>query len=269
MKVPGGPVNKVLRLVTKATSEERENIEHELPFVVMIFTLMSASGISLYDSWKRMRKLTFLPTFKKEADEVVRQVEVMGKDPLTVMHNRAERTNSKLYRNFLGGFISSTRSGGKVVDFMRSELKAIFELRNIAMTRAIEKIATLVESYAVMLIVTLCAYILFVVFSATSMLDLLAQTSIPNSPIMSYLVAFLFMPIISLIFIMAAHNMQRSPFINLNDLYRNAVILMLGIGLPICVIAFVPSFGAITDTVGLAELVTGGLIAMSVPPAIQ
>ena len=165
MKVPGGPLNRLLHLVTRATSEERENIEHELPFAVMIFTLMAASGISLYDSWKRIRKLTFLPTFKKEADEVVRQVEVMGKDPLTVMHSRAEQTNSRPYRNFLGGFISSMRSGGKIVDFMRSELKSIFELRNIAMTRSIERIATLVETYAVMLIVTLCAYILFVVFS--------------------------------------------------------------------------------------------------------
>jgi flagellar protein FlaJ len=269
MKVPGGAANKLFRLVNRATSEEKENIEHELPFVVMIFTLMAASGISLYDGWKRMRNLTFLPSFKKEADEVVRQVEVMGKDPLTVMHNRAEKTNSKLYRNFLGGFISSTRSGGRIVDFMKSELKAIFELRNIAMTRDIEKIATLVESYAVMLIVTLCAYILFVVFASTSMLELMVQTSIPNSPVMSYLVAFLFMPVISLIFIMAAHNMQRSPFINLNDLYRNAIILMLAIGLPICLISLVPSFGVITDTIGLAELVTGGLIAISFPLAIQ
>jgi pilus assembly protein TadC len=86
---------------------------------------------------------------------------------------------------------------------------------------------------------------------------------------MSYLVAFLFMPVISLIFIMAAHNMQRSPFINLNDLYRNAIILMLAIGLPICLISLVPSFGVITDTIGLAELVTGGLIAISFPLAIQ
>ena len=96
----------------------------------MIFTLLAASGVSPYDSWKKMRKLSFLSNFRKEADEVVRQVEVLGKDPLTVMHQRAEKTNSKLYRNFLGGFVSSVRSGGKIVDYMKSELKAIFELRH-------------------------------------------------------------------------------------------------------------------------------------------
>lgn len=159
-------------LLSRFSSEEKEMTERELPFAVMIFTLMAASGISPYDSWKKMRKLSFLPTFRKEADEVVRQVEVLGKDPLTVMQNRSENTNSKLYRTFLGGFVSSVRSGGKLVDYMKSQLKAIFELRYINMNRSIERIATLVEAYSVMLIVVLCTYILFVVFASTNVMNL-------------------------------------------------------------------------------------------------
>jgi flagellar protein FlaJ len=269
MRPSGGPLGTLFGFLTKATSEEKERIENELPFALMIFTLMAASGISAYDSWKRMRKLTFLPTFKKEADEVVRQVEVLGKDPLTVMHHRADATNSKLYRNFLGGFVSSVRSGGNIVDYMRSELKTVFELRNISMTRSIERIATLVEAYAVMLIVTLCAYILFVVFSSTNVLQLLANTSVPNSPIMAYLIAFLAMPIISLVFILAAHNMQRSAFPDLKDVYKKAIILRVAIGLPLCLIFFVPSLSFVGKTVGMAEIVTIGLVAISAPLAFQ
>jgi len=269
MRPSGGPLGTLFGFLTKATSEEKERIENELPFALMIFTLMAASGISAYDSWKRMRKLTFLPTFKKEADEVVRQVEVLGKDPLTVMHHRADATNSKLYRNFLGGFVSSVRSGGNIVDYMRSELKTVFELRNISMTRSIERIATLVEAYAVMLIVTLCAYILFVVFSSTNVLQLLANTSVPNSPIMAYLIAFLAMPIISLVFILAAHNMQRSSFPDLKDVYKKAIILIVAIGLPLCLIFFVPSLSFVGKTVGMAEIVTIGLVAISAPLAFQ
>jgi len=269
MRPSGGPLGTLFGFLTKATSEEKERIENELPFALMIFTLMAASGISAYDSWKKMRKLTFLPTFKKEADEVVRQVEVLGKDPLTVMHHRADATNSKLYRNFLGGFVSSVRSGGNIVDYMRSELKTVFELRNISMTRSIERIATLVEAYAVMLIVTLCAYILFVVFSSTNVLQLLANTSVPNSPIMAYLIAFLAMPIISLVFILAAHNMQRSSFPDLKDVYKKAIILIVAIGLPLCLIFFVPSLSFVGKTVGMAEIVTIGLVAISAPLAFQ
>jgi flagellar protein FlaJ len=269
MKAPGGFVGRVFGLLTRATSEEKEKVERELPFVVMIFTLMAASGVSPYDSWKKMRKLSFLPTFKKEADEVVRQVEVLGKDLLTVMYHRSEKTDSKLYRNFLGGFVSSVRSGGKTVDYLKSELKAIFELRHNALTRSVEKIATLVEAYTVMLIVVLCTYILFIVFSSTNTLELLANTSLTTSPIMSYLTAFLIMPILSLIFILVAHNMQKSAFEELRDLYKKAAIIIAAVGVALSVFVLVPSLSESMKPVGLPEIVTIGLVAASLLPAIQ
>jgi flagellar protein FlaJ len=269
MKGPGGFVGRVFGLLTRAASEEKEKVERELPFAVMIFTLMAASGVSPYDSWKKMRRLSFMPTFKKEADEVVRQVEVLGKDPLTVMYQRSERTDSKLYRNFLGGFISSVRSGGKIVDYMKSELKAIFELRHNALTRSVEKIATLVEAYTVMLIVVLCTYILFIVFSSTNTLELLANTSLTTSPIMSYLTAFLIMPILSLIFILAAHNMQKSAFEELRDLYKKASIIIAAVGIVLLVFILVPSLLESMKPVGLPEIVTIGLVVASLLPAIQ
>jgi flagellar protein FlaJ len=269
MKPSGGFPGKIFGLLSRATSEEKEKIERELPFAVMIFTLMAACGISAYESWQRMRKLSFLPTFRGEAEEIVRQVEVLGKDPLTVMYQQSEKTGSKLYRNFLCGFVSSIRSGGNPVDYMKSELKAIFELRNIGMTRAIDKIATLVEAYTVMLIVVLCTYILFVVFASTNVLDVLTQTSLPLSPVMSYIIAFLFMPVLSLIFIMVAHNMQRSAFEDLKDLYRKAVISITASGVVIIIFVVVPGLSSAIKPLGLPEIATICLVFGSLFPAIQ
>jgi flagellar protein FlaJ len=267
MKGPGGFLGKIFGFLNRATSEDREKTEQELPFAVMIFTLMAASGISPYDSWKKMRKLSFLPTFKKEADEVVRQVEVLGKDPLTVMQQRGEQTQSKLYRNFLGGFVSSVRSGGKLADYMKSQLKSIFELRYINLNRSIERIATLVEAYSVMLIVVLCTYILFVVFSSTSVMDLLSSSSISISPIISYLIAFVAMPVMSGIFILMAHNMQRSAFPNLKDLYKKALILIIPV---FAVIGVIGMIGAdVIKPIGLPEIATISLVAASLPLAYQ
>jgi flagellar protein FlaJ len=267
MKAQGSLLGKIFGFLNKATSEERENTEQELPFAVMIFTLMAASGISPYESWKKMRNLSFLPAFKKEADEVIRQVEVLGKDPLTVMVQRGEQTQSKLYRNFLGGFVSSIRSGGKLTDYMKSQLKSIFELRYINLNRSIERIAALVEAYSVMLIVVLCTYILFVVFSSSSVMDLLSSSSISISPVISYLIAFVAMPVMSCIFILIAHNMQRSAFPDLKDLYKKSLVFIVP------VFAVIGVFGIIgTDAfkpVGLPEIATIGLVAASFPFAYQ
>ena len=44
---------------------------------------------------------------------------------------------------------------------------------------------------------------------------------------MSYLIAFIIMPVMSGIFILMAHNMQRSAFPNLKDLYKKALIFII------------------------------------------
>jgi flagellar protein FlaJ len=269
MQVSGGFLGKIFGSLTRATSEEKERTEGELPYAVMIFTLMAVSGISPYDCWKRMRKLSFLPIFRKEADEIVRQVEVLGKDFLTVMQNRAESTGSKLYRSFLGGFSSSVRSGGKLVDYMKGQLKTLFELRHIEMNRSIERIATLVEGYSVMLIVVLCGYILLVVFASTNIMQLLTETSISVTPVMSYLIAFLLMPLMTGIFILIAHNMQKSSFPNLKDLYKKALFFIAPAFAVIGIFALVPSVSGALAPVGLPEITTICLVAASLPTAIQ
>jgi archaeal flagellar protein FlaJ len=269
MGASGGFIGKIFGSISKASSEEKEKTERELPFAVMIFTLMAASGISPYDSWKRMRKLSFLPAFKKEADEVVRQVEVLGKDPLTVMQLRAEATGSKLYRNFLGGFVSSIRSGGKMVDYMKSQLKAIFELRFINLNRSIEKIATLVEAYSVMLIVVLCSYILFVVLSSTNVMSLVVGSSLSMSPLLSYVIAFVIMPVGSGIFILMAHNLQQSAFPDLKDLYKKALFFIPPVFAVIALFAIIPQLSQAISPIGLPAIATICLVSASLPIALQ
>lgn len=261
-----GFLGGILGKISKGASEEKEDLERELPFVIMLFALMATSGVSLYESWKRLRKLRLLPTFQEEAEEVVRQVEVLGKDPLTAMYERAEQTGSKTYRDFLGGFISSIKSGGKVSDYMRSKLRTIFELRNKAMVRSTEKVATLVEGYSVMLIVILCVYILYVLLSSTATMELMAGVSIPTSPLIAYLITFLLMPMISFIFMLAAHNIQRSTLLNLKTVYKKTLIsLVTAVGI-FAAFAFVPALGDMFD---LPLVLTICLTVGVLPGAIQ
>jgi archaeal flagellar protein FlaJ len=268
-KQKSGFVGKLFGFLNTAASEEKEHTDSELPFAVMIFTLMAASGISPYDSWKKMRSMSFLPFFKREADEVVRQVEVLGKDPLTVMMQRAEGTRSKLYRDFLGGFVSSVRSGGKLTDYMKSQLKSIFELRYINLNRSIDKIAALVEAYSVMLIVVLCVYILFVILSSSSFSQVMASSSISISPYISYIIAFVALPFMSCLFILMAHNMQKSAFPNLKDLYKKAVIFIIPAFAVIVVFGAVEPLQAAIAPLGLAEIATIALVAACIMPALQ
>ena len=264
-----GFIPDLMNKISKATSEKKEEIDRELPFVVMLFALMATSGVSLYDSWKRLRNLNLLPRFQEEAEEVVRQVEVLGKDPLTAMYEIAEETGSRAYRDFLGGFISSIKSGGKISDYMQSKLRVIFELRNKEMTRSTEKIATVVESYSVMLILILCIYILYSLLSSTSSIEAVTGMSIQSSPFITFILSFVAVPMISLIFLLAANNMHRSTMLNLKTVYKKTLISLAAVGGILVAFVFVPALSELGNSVGMPLLLSAMLTIGVLPGAIE
>jgi len=141
------------RLKSLLEGESDPKLEAELPFATMMITLMAASGITPYESFKRLRNVDVLHKFKAEGDEIVRLVEVLGNDPLTAMQKRAEATISRPYAEFLEGYISSVRSGGSIINYLTSKLRGIFDFYAAKAQNAVERLETLVEAYMVMLIV--------------------------------------------------------------------------------------------------------------------
>jgi len=255
---------------TFAKKERTRSLDRELPFAAMMFTLMAASGITLYESWKKMLGVNLLPTVQRDAQDMVRQVEVLGRDPLAVMYKKAEKTPSKPYRDFLAGYVSAVRSGGNVVSFLRSKLRSIFEVQSAASIRSIEKLGTLVEAYAVLLIVTLCTYILYVVMSATSLMDLLqtGRASGAAGPEPSvYLLILLAIPAVSILFMAVAHMARKSNLINVMPLYRQAVLFFIGASVFFLMVIFVPPLQSATEAVGLPLIVTVCLVVVSLPTA--
>jgi len=65
-------------MLTFLTKEDTSEINRELPFAALLFTLLAASGVTIYESWKKLCSIHLLPRFQKEAKEIVRQVEVLG-----------------------------------------------------------------------------------------------------------------------------------------------------------------------------------------------
>jgi flagellar protein FlaJ len=248
-------------------SQGTGEIDRELPFAVMLFTLMAASGVNIYDGWKKMRAINLLPTFQKEAEEVVRQVEALGHDPLTVMYRIAENTKSKMYRDFLAGYVSSVKSGVDVVSFLKSKTRSMFEAQSAASNRAIEKLGTLVEAYAVMLIVTLCGYILYVVMSSSNIFSLTSTVGMPSSSnTLLYLFVFVAMPLLSVMFLLIAHASRKSNLITLKEVYKKALFSSFpAIGV-LLVFSLVPSLQASISQIGMTGIVTVCFLILSVPP---
>lgn len=249
--------------------ENTSELNRELPFAALLFTLLSASGVTIYDSWKKLCNVNLLPNFQKEAKEIVRQVEVLGYDPLTVMYKRAHKTKSKSYREFLLGYVSSVRSGGSVVSYLKSKLRSIFEVQSASAIRSIERLGTLVEAYAVMLIVTLCSYILFIVFATTSVFEPMKMSGTPgvSTEIVCVLIFFV-TPIISIIFMIIAHTERKSNLVNVNQPYYATIIPLIAVSAFIAALYFMPQLAFLTSPEIFPLVTTLCLLTISLPPTI-
>jgi len=256
-------------LLNLYTKEDTSEINRELPFAALLFTLLAASGVTIYESWKKLCNIELLPTFQKEAREIVRQVEVLGYDPLTVMHKRAGKTNSKNYREFLLGFISSIRSGGSVVSYLKSKLRSIFEVESAAAIRSVERLGTLVEAYAVMLIVTLCSYILFIIFATTSIFEPMKTSGTPGlDPVIICVLIFFVTPMISILFMAIAHVERKSNLIGVEQPYYAVILPLIIVSSFIAAVAFVPQLQHLKAPQSFPVIVTICLIVVSIPPAV-
>lgn len=261
---------KILRWILNFYLEEdTSQINRELPFAALLFTLLAASGVTIYQSWKKLCSIDLLPTFKREAREIVRQVEVLGYDPLTVMHKRAEKTKSKSYHEFLLGYVSSVRSGGNVVNYLKSKLRSIFDIQSDAAVRSVEKLGTLVEAYAVLLIVTLCSYILFIIFATTSVFEPMKMSGSPGiSTTVVCILIFFVTPLISVIFMAIAHMERKSNLIGVKQPYHAAIPSLIAVSVFIAAIIFLPQLHYLTNPHIFPLVVTICLLTISIPSAV-
>jgi flagellar protein FlaJ len=250
-------------------SEAQSEINRELPFAALLFTLLAASGVSIYESWKKIASVELLPTFQKEAKEIVRQVEVLGYDPLTIMRKHAEKTRSKGYREFLLGYVSSVRSGGNIVAYLKSKLRSIFDLQSATAMRSIERLSTLVEAYAVMLIVTLCSYVLFIIFATTSVFEPMKTSGTPGiSTTVVCILIFFATPMISVVFMVIAHFERKSNLMGIKKPYQAAILPAIAASAIVAVAVLVPPLQWLAGPDTFPLVVTICLLAVSVPPTI-
>ncbi len=241
-----------------------KKLEVELPYATMMITLMAASGVTPYESFKRLRKVDILHKFKEEGNEIVRLVEVLGNDPLTAMEKRAEQTISRQYADFLQGYISSVRSGGSVINYLTSKLRSIFDVHAANARNSVERLETLVEAYMVLLIVIFCIYILSTVTSPST--EMLGDAVLPDtSGIILPLVLFV-IPLFSFFFMYLAHLARPGTLRGMREPYIAGAI-PLGLFLAVfAVVQLLPSLSWVIETIGLTSFVTAGLVLACIPP---
>ncbi|HKZ42130.1 MAG TPA: cell envelope integrity protein TolA, partial [Candidatus Hodarchaeales archaeon] len=232
------PIEKLKAEVEKKTKFVKQSkayaakIDRELPYFVTLITLMAASGISPFHSLKKIMNYDVLPTMKKESVHMVKQVEVLGDDPLTVMNQRAEESSSTLFQDFLAGYVSTVQTGGSIINFLKSKMWSMFDVKAAISRQLVTKLAGLVDAYMIIQVVILTLYIMFVALTSTPTLSssFLPDTSSLSSSIILFL---LLPPLMAGMLMFISHKMTTSTYLGTEKILKKSMIMVVGSLIPV------------------------------------
>ncbi len=247
--------------------ERARTLEREMPFASAYVTVMATGGISPFMSIKRLSNVDLMPAMSTEAKEMIKDVEIFGMDPLSALEKSARIHPLDIFRDFISGYASTVITGGDVTHFLERKTEDIFKTRSSRIKVAAERLGMLLESFVIiMVLMSLCFYILFSV-------ETIYSTGISlYSGVILY--TYVFTPILSIVFIYLAHDMQpKTPITDWRPYKAFAIsssIALLVILLLTGVFGLiqVPFLDAIKGLVELPTAVAIALIISTAPPAI-
>ncbi len=267
------PIDKLKAEVEKKTKPVKQSkdyaakIDRELPYFVTLITLMAASGISPFHSLKKIMNYDILPTMKKESSQMVKQVEVLGDDPLTVMNQRAEESSSTQFQDFLAGYVSTVQTGGSIINFLKSKMWSMFDLKAAMSRQLVTKLAGLVDAYMIIQVVMLTLYIMFVALSST---PTLSGTFLPDASSLSRsIILFLILPpLMAGMLMFISHKMTSSTYLGTEKLLKKSMIMVVGSIIPVFALS-ASGFTSELTFLGVPYLLSFALLAASIKPIMD
>jgi flagellar protein FlaJ len=244
--------------------ERATALERDMPFAATYVTVMATGGIPPYTSFKRLSEVELMPAMRKEAREITKDVELFGIDPLSAMEKAGRQNPLNTFRDFVAGYASTVIIGGDVVHFLETKVQDIFRARAVRVKAAAERLGMLLETFIiVMVLMSLCFYILFSVDAIYSIGGGLQTTML--------MYTYVFTPMLSVVFIYLAHGMQpKTPVTDMRPYKVFAVSIAASI--PILFL-FTGFFGLVTTPfdrlIDMPTAVGIFLIAATAPAALM
>jgi len=181
-----------------------KKLDSELPFFITIVTLLATSGFGPYTIFIKIKDMELLPNLRKESLKILKKIDMLGMDPLTVMMEIKDRGTSN-FGEFLNGYVSAIQSGGDVVNYLKTKMNGAFDLYESAQKGIVEKVKALVDTYLTMQIVILAVYI---IITATTTSGIGGPTV--NTGIDPLYLVIVMPPLISGLFLFLARSLNKS-----------------------------------------------------------
>ena len=216
-------------------SNRKAALEDELPYLIGYVAILAGGGITLPFALERMSQNKLLPASAKEAKYMFMQIRLLGKNPISALENMAKYNPHDSFADFIGGYVTTLKSGGDVIGYLLAKLRDAYGYRSLRLKSLIEFTGNLAEAY--MGIVVVLGIVLLVMFTSQGLISGSGSFGLSNDSIMqSVIFSSVLIPVISVAFIGILHTSQpREPFA-----YNKPYILFLAFLPSLPLLAFLP-----------------------------
>ncbi len=217
------PPMLMLNLPKISASSRASALENELPYVIGYITVLAGGGISPFVTLKRLAKAdSIFPTAAKEARRILLDIEIFGMDAISALEKVSRMNPNKAFADFIGGYVSVLKTGGDALSYLETKLKEIFAFAEAKVRRGSEFIGTMAEAYIIVVVVM--GVSLTILWATENLLGGITTGGVGGlagqggnsqalNPSLIIMFSLLFVPIISIIFIIVLGSAQtREPF---------------------------------------------------------
>jgi len=150
MGITFGIIHAVPSLRVK-TRESR--LVEEIPHFIGYMSTLATSGLTLEGIFKSIAKEETEEEIVKDAQFLIRNIDVLGMDLITAVKDLIQRTPSGSYSELLEGAIVTVQSGGNLKEYFNATAKVQLEEKKNLLKKTTESLGSVAEIYTILLIV--------------------------------------------------------------------------------------------------------------------
>ncbi len=181
------------------TNRRAKKIDASLPFISLYLSSLTASGIPPVSMFKLLASFKEYKEVSKEARKIWRDMDYFGMSFEQAVKRAAMRTPSRQFKEMLLGLLAVTSSGTDVSKYFKEKAREYMNEYTRKLEGYSRNLSLLVEIYLTLVTV---GSIFFVV--VTAIMSAFGTGSSLSLIFAQFLVVFVFLPLISLVFILVA-----------------------------------------------------------------
>lgn len=130
----------------------KRELDDELPFTAGYMAILTSAGVSPENIFSTLSNLSLTLEASTESRNIVRDVDLFGKDIISALTEASRRTPSLRFREMIEGLISTIHSGGSLEGFLQEKTRHYMKLKRISLRKFSDTLSVLSEFYVAILI---------------------------------------------------------------------------------------------------------------------